>query len=644
MKFRIILMWFLTMTVLVGISNADLWYELWEGTSGTLETFFPTALTPTDTGTTDDLQGWVGTYSPGDAKVDFTVRFTGFIDLPTAGDWTFYTWSDDGSRLFIEGDMVVDNDGDHGNREREGTRTLPAGLHAITITFYENGGGDNLEVRYEGPGVAKVNIPNSAFFLSRGKAYRPDPADGEFIRYSTDATELTWLMPDPNDPPTMTADVLWFSGDPNLPGTTFELLVDHTIDGPTEQVSLEGRADTPAHYWWRVDVYDVNGLEVQRTEGDLWTFSSARDVAMVFLDESDGSTAVNEQDPIPNRDEYLLSLSMDPGVPVTITVSEVPRVTDTKETMESYNGETDAVELRVAHSGGAEVLYSVITGDDDGEENDEGGAGNVDLGSSDLEFFDDEGDGGLNQVIGLRFQNVTIAKDSIIDSAFVDFERDEAEASGYVLGFITGEAVGDAPAFVGGAASFDFTTRLAANPTTTVSFVWAGDYGGSEIVPTSDIASIIQEIVNLDDWVSGNSIVLFFYKDTGALPFELEFIDSTTLAVLGQGSWDYVLDSSNWDTGVTVTIAAVDDSELEANPELATLTATTSSADAYWIGVDVDPVIVAIDDNECGAWSFAAYDFDGNCFIDLGDFVKILEEWLVCTMPNVPGSTCVDTR
>ena len=60
--------------------------------------------------------------------------------------------------------------------------------------------------------------------------------------------------------------------------------------------------------------------------------------------------------------------------------------------------------------------------------------------------------------------------------------------------------------------------------------------------------------------------------------------------------------------------------------------------------MDVDPVIVAIDDNECGAWSFVAYDFDGNCYVDLADFVKILEEWLVCTMPNVPGSTCVDTR
>jgi len=48
------------------------------------------------------------------------VNFSGFIDVPADGQYTFYTSSDDGSKLYIDNQLVVNNDGEHSLRERSG--------------------------------------------------------------------------------------------------------------------------------------------------------------------------------------------------------------------------------------------------------------------------------------------------------------------------------------------------------------------------------------------------------------------------------------------------------------------------------------------------------------------------------------------
>src|SRR5690606_10865835 len=98
------------------------------------------------------------TVDPGDAD-SFSIRYTGYIQISTAGSYTFFTTSDDGSKLYIDGEEVVDNDGDHGSQERSGTVTLTKGLHPIQVLFYENGGGEILEVRYSGPAIGKQLLP-----------------------------------------------------------------------------------------------------------------------------------------------------------------------------------------------------------------------------------------------------------------------------------------------------------------------------------------------------------------------------------------------------------------------------------------------------------------------------------------------------
>ncbi len=92
--------------------------------------------------------------------------FTGTIAIPVSGTWTFFMESDDGSQLYINNRLVVDNDGVHGMLERSGTISLPAGPAAFRVEFFEAGSGAGVIARWQGPsgsGFAKQIIPASAF-------------------------------------------------------------------------------------------------------------------------------------------------------------------------------------------------------------------------------------------------------------------------------------------------------------------------------------------------------------------------------------------------------------------------------------------------------------------------------------------------
>ena len=118
-------------------------------------------LTPALTGHTDVVD-----ISPKQRDEYFGFEFTGYVEVPSTGIYTFHTESDDGSRLYIGDALVVDNDGLHGMREGVGRIALAAGRHPIRVTYFERTGGDDLVVSYEGPGVRKQPIPAGA--LTKG--------------------------------------------------------------------------------------------------------------------------------------------------------------------------------------------------------------------------------------------------------------------------------------------------------------------------------------------------------------------------------------------------------------------------------------------------------------------------------------------
>ncbi|HEX7897264.1 MAG TPA: PA14 domain-containing protein, partial [Planctomycetota bacterium] len=99
-----------------------------------------------------------------DRNDQFGFKLTGFVNIPAEGVWTFTSGSDDGSKLYLHAHEVVSNDGLHGapGPSPTGSVALKAGWHPITVTQFENGGGEGLGVQWQGPGVpAAVPIPDA---------------------------------------------------------------------------------------------------------------------------------------------------------------------------------------------------------------------------------------------------------------------------------------------------------------------------------------------------------------------------------------------------------------------------------------------------------------------------------------------------
>lgn len=69
------------------------------------------------------------------------VRFYGFIDIPTAGLYSFGGNADDGLRITINNTSVVNSWIESGGAFRSGNVNLPAGVVPVEVMYYENGGG-----------------------------------------------------------------------------------------------------------------------------------------------------------------------------------------------------------------------------------------------------------------------------------------------------------------------------------------------------------------------------------------------------------------------------------------------------------------------------------------------------------------------
>ena len=103
------------------------------------------------------------------ARDAFALRFTGNIQIPRSGSYTFSINSDDGSRLYIDGKQLINNDGSHAMRERSKSIRLSAGSHPFIVTYYDGGGQDGLVVSWSGPGFKKRRIPAASLTVSGGE-------------------------------------------------------------------------------------------------------------------------------------------------------------------------------------------------------------------------------------------------------------------------------------------------------------------------------------------------------------------------------------------------------------------------------------------------------------------------------------------
>ncbi|MFI5133178.1 MAG: alpha-L-fucosidase [Chitinophagales bacterium] len=94
----------------------------------------------------------------------FAFDFYGYIKIDKDGSYTFFTNSDDGSKLFVDGVVVVDNDGEHGAVEKSGRAALKKGYHTIRVMYFDSGGDNVLKVSIQPEGGKKEELPADILF------------------------------------------------------------------------------------------------------------------------------------------------------------------------------------------------------------------------------------------------------------------------------------------------------------------------------------------------------------------------------------------------------------------------------------------------------------------------------------------------
>jgi hypothetical protein len=94
----------------------------------------------------------------------FSIQWEGYLRVPATGELVLATNSDDGSCVYIDGRLVVDNWGIHSARFREGRVRLQAGFRRLTILYYNAQFGGLIELLWARGGHHLMPVPEEALF------------------------------------------------------------------------------------------------------------------------------------------------------------------------------------------------------------------------------------------------------------------------------------------------------------------------------------------------------------------------------------------------------------------------------------------------------------------------------------------------
>lgn len=85
------------------------------------------------------LEGWLG------------LIYEGYIEVPQDGIYTFALTSNDGSMLYLDGQMLIDNDGPHGDTQLTAQRALAKGWHKVRVEYFDMNNGGSLSLKMATP-------------------------------------------------------------------------------------------------------------------------------------------------------------------------------------------------------------------------------------------------------------------------------------------------------------------------------------------------------------------------------------------------------------------------------------------------------------------------------------------------------------
>ncbi len=169
-----------------------------------------------------------------------------------------------------------------------------------------------------------------------------------------------------------------------------------------------------------------------------------------------------------------------------------------KRVARSYNNSPAKAPLLHIEYTSEVVEVSVIDGNDDAEEEDDG---DMYITSTDLELVRDGSRG--NQTVGIRFQDVQVPAGALITNAYLMFETDETTSEETNV-TISAEAIASAPAFT--TSNSNISSRTKTGQFVEWNSLPAWDTWG-EKHQTPDLSAIVQEIVGTPGWISGNDMV-----------------------------------------------------------------------------------------------------------------------------------------
>ncbi len=143
--------------VSIQIGSPGLQFAFYKGEWTQLPSF--DSLQPSRSG----VAGEVDVAAMGDQQSSWGAVLSGYLEIPRDDIYSFLLTSDDGSRLFLDGRLVVDNDGLHGPVTEQGKIALAKGPHAVRLLYFQGGGGQLLRLQWQTEGGGRMDIPASAY-------------------------------------------------------------------------------------------------------------------------------------------------------------------------------------------------------------------------------------------------------------------------------------------------------------------------------------------------------------------------------------------------------------------------------------------------------------------------------------------------
>jgi hypothetical protein len=235
---------------------------------------------------------------PGVRSDTFAVRWTGEIEALNTEAYTFITGADDGVRVYLNGELIIDDWADH---DRTETTADPVELVAgqrypIVVEGYENGGEAEWQLYWQSASTPREVVPQRVLYPALKRqdflASKPVPADSAVIRD-------TWYNMNWAAGAAAVSHDVYFGDDFDYvntgTGDTFrgnQAAMDYIVGFPGFPYP-EGLAQGTTYYW-RID--EVNELNPESPwKGNVWSFTVAPRTAFA-PEPANGAESVEADD------------------------------------------------------------------------------------------------------------------------------------------------------------------------------------------------------------------------------------------------------------------------------------------------------------------------------------------------------------